>query len=106
MSIEPIYINIGGLIAMGFDATGKYLLTVSHSGQGVYSTDSWQKVGRSDSVVYPENGVSVGIAPIENERITVAEKNYETGELSITTPDNRFILHYHEGIIEIRPAIT
>ena len=101
----PIYLNIGGLVAIGFDATGKYLLTISHSGRGVYSTDSWERVGRDDAVVYPENGVASGIHPIENQPIVISEIDYETGELFATTPDNRFALKYFEGMIEIRSII-
>jgi len=32
-----IHIAIGGLVAAGFDATGQYLLVVSHAGRGVFS---------------------------------------------------------------------
>ena len=31
----PRHLFVGGLVAMGFDSAGKYLLTISHSGRGV-----------------------------------------------------------------------
>lgn len=104
--MNPIYLNVGGLVAMGFDSTGKFLLAVSHSGRGVYSTETWDKVGREQSESYPENGISIGIPPIDGERIAIKEIDYETGELSLITPDKRFSLHYREGMIEVRLVPT
>jgi hypothetical protein len=44
--VMPKHLFIGGLVAADFDSTGAYLLTVSHSGRGVFSTDSWERVAR------------------------------------------------------------
>ena len=30
------YLHIGGLVAAGFDPSGAYLLTITHSGRGVF----------------------------------------------------------------------
>ena len=60
---EIKYLHLGGLMAVGFDATGKYLLTVSHSGRGVFSTESWERVARDYELVYPEEGIALGIGP-------------------------------------------
>jgi hypothetical protein len=43
---ETKHLLVGGLVAMGFDNTGKYLLTVSHSGRGVFVTETWKPVAR------------------------------------------------------------
>lgn len=104
--MNSINLNVGGLVAMGFDATGRFLLTVSHSGRGVYSTHTWERVGRDSKIAYPESGISLGIPPVEGEPIAIQEINYETGELSLRTPDKKFTLYYIEGIIEVRPTAT
>jgi hypothetical protein len=42
-SSEPlVYLHVGGLVAVAFDETGRYLLTVSHAGRGVFDTATWQ----------------------------------------------------------------
>lgn len=104
--MNSTYLHVGGLVAMGFDSTSKFLLVVSHSGRGVYSTETWERVGRDPSSAYPENGISVGIPPIEGEKIAITEKNYDTGKLSLVTPDRKFRLHYCDGMIEVRPIST
>ncbi len=104
--MKPIYLSVGGLIAMGFDATGKYLLTVSHSGRGVFSTETWERVGRDVSLPYPDNNICVGIPPIKGEKVSIEELDYDTGKLSVTSPDLKFTLNYSEGIIEVCPVIT
>src|SRR5580765_832836 len=37
LMIDRKNLFIGGLLAVGFDASGEFLLAVSHSGRGVYS---------------------------------------------------------------------
>src|SRR5438270_11848300 len=66
-------LHVGGLVAVGFDPTARYLLTVSHSGRGVFDTVSWNRVARDVSIAYPENGVVEGIGPIAGQRIKVRE---------------------------------
>ena len=96
------YLNVGGLISAGFDPSGQYLLTISHSGRGVFSTDSWELVARDSDLAYPENGVGVGIGPIAGERIEVYEKDYEKDFLHMISPDGRFLLKYTGGRIEVK----
>jgi len=36
----PKYLFVGGLVAMGFDPSGKFLLTITHSGRGVFATET------------------------------------------------------------------
>jgi hypothetical protein len=69
------YLLIGGLVAMGLDPMEKFLLVVSHSGRGVYSTDSWSRICRDNNVIYPENGQIAGIGPIEGQIIKVSERS-------------------------------
>ena len=55
---------IGGLVAAGFDSTGRYRLTILHSGSGVYSTETWERVAPDYKPAYPHAGNAVGIGPI------------------------------------------
>ncbi len=54
-------LHIGGLVAAGFDPSGRFLLTVSHDGRGVYDTNNWERVARDYDLAYPENGYAIGI---------------------------------------------
>ena len=95
------HLNIGGLVAAGFDTSGEYLLAVSHSGRGVFSTQTWERVSRDNEISYPENGVAIGIGPIEGQPIAVAEIDHQTGKLDLISRDQRFSLGYNEGMIEV-----
>jgi hypothetical protein len=94
-------LHVGGLVAAGFDASGAYLLTVSHSGRGVFATDTWKRVARDSGPAYPTNGCAVGIGPIEGIAVGVKEKNYETGDLHLVSSDGSIVLDYDSGIITI-----
>ena len=93
------YLHVGGLVAMGFDPTGEYLLTVSHSGRGVYSTHTWERVARDPAWAYPENGHATGIGPIEGISIVVMEKDYSTDKLSLS--NGKVSLVYDDGAISV-----
>ena len=95
------YLLIGGLVAVGFDATGKFLLVVSHSGRGVFSTDTWQRVARDTKLAYLDAGVAIGIGPIAGESIRVTEMNYETGEVQVTCLDKHICLHCESSGIRV-----
>jgi hypothetical protein len=97
-------INLGGMVAGGFDDTGKYLLTVSHSGRGVFDSDTWERVARDSTTAYPEGGLSLGIGPLEGVTVRVHEIDYTTGVLQFMSPDNSKQLRYSEGMLEISPA--
>lgn len=90
---------VGGLVAAGFDASGKFLLTVSHSGRGVFAVGTWERIARDLELAYPQDGHVMGIGPIEGQRIEVKE-DYE-GALRLTSPDGRFDLSYADGTITI-----
>jgi hypothetical protein len=55
---EPLrYLHVGGLVAMRFDPSGEYLLRVSHSGRGVFSTRTWERVARDRNWRIPKTAV-------------------------------------------------
>ena len=92
---------IGGMIAGGFDPTGKFLLTVSHSGRGVFETGTWQRVARDSESAYPEGGAVPGIGPIAGVPVAVHEIDYDTEVLKFSPPDGRSSLRYSEGTLTI-----
>jgi hypothetical protein len=97
----PTYLNIGGLVAAGFNESGEYLLTVSHSGRGVFATGTWSRVARDGTVAYPIAGCVMGIGPIAGESVAVSEMNYQTEELSLSSPNGMFNLSYESGTVTI-----
>lgn len=62
--MEPAFLNIGGLVAIGFDQSGNYLLTVSHSGRGVFDRYPWNRVASTAMSRYASapHGPHAGIA--------------------------------------------
>src|SRR5687768_10422616 len=84
------YLHIGGLIAAGFDPSSSYLLTISHSGRGVFSTKTWERVAREYDETY--RGYGEGIGPIEGQEIPVVEMDYDTETFEVISPDGRFRL--------------
>ena len=95
------YLLVGGLVAAGFDPSGRFLLTVSHAGRGVFVVGSWQRVARDPALAYPENGHAIGIGPIEGVVVPVVELDYDTGRLLFASPDNAYQFAYEEGTISI-----
>jgi hypothetical protein len=83
---------VGGLVAMGFDATGRYLLTVTHSGRGVFYTPSWERVSRDTTPAYPTDGIAIGIGPIAGQKIKVQERDERRDRIEMQSPDGRFHL--------------
>ncbi len=99
--MNPIYLHVGGLFAMGFDPTGQFLLTVSHSGRGVFDVKTWQRVARDPKIVFPENGCMLGIGPIEDVKVDITEKNYTTDVLNLCSVDGALLLEYDAGCITV-----
>ncbi len=77
---------------MGFDVTSKYLLTVTHSGRGVFFTETWEPVARDATVAYPTDGRAIGIGPIDGQMIDVVERDESQRRIEIQSPDGRFRL--------------
>jgi len=102
----PKHLFIGGLVAAGFDTAGKYLLTVSVSGRGVFSTVTCERVARDTSVIYPDAGMIAGIGPLEGVSVSVQEIDYDTGVLRFTSPDGKLNFMYEEGTLEICETTT
>jgi hypothetical protein len=105
MPVEK-YIHVGGVIAMGFDPSGEYLLVISHTGRGVFSTKTWQRVARDEELAYPQGGRAIGIGPIEGMSIEITEKDYDTEQLQVTSPDGLISLDYDSGTITVSAAQT
>lgn len=99
---SPLFLLVGGLVAVGFDRTGQHMLTVSHSGRGVFSTKTWDRVARDPMLAYPEDSVAVGIGPIQGEKIPVAELDSDH-EIDVDTPDGTYRVHCASDGIRIEP---
>ncbi len=98
------YLHIGGLVAVGFDASGSYLLAITHSGRGVFSTRTWERVARNTELAYPVGGAGVGIGPIDGQPIPVTEMNYDTGNMRVVGPGGRFVLECESSGIAVVEA--
>lgn len=77
---------------MGFDATGKFLLTVTHTGRGVFTVGTWERVARDTKLAYPDAGKAVGIGPIDGQVIEVLERDERQDQITMQSPDGRFRL--------------
>jgi len=96
---NPKHLFVGGLVAMGFDPSGKFLLTVTHSGRGVFATETWERVARDPALAYPETGKAVGIGPIDGQVIDVQERDERREQIVMQSPDGRFrLLGESDGI--------
>jgi hypothetical protein len=95
------HLFVGGLVAAGFDPSGRFLLAVSHNGRGVFAVGTWERLARDTARVYPEDGRAIGIGPIEGVSVPVTEMNYDTDELRFTSPDGRYSFEYDSGTITI-----
>ena len=100
----PTYLHVGGLVAVGFDQTGAYLLTITHSGRGVFSTKTWKRLARDASLAYPEGGKGIGIGPIQGQQVTVTEMPFEIGHFTLTSPDGKIVLNCESDVISV--AVT
>jgi hypothetical protein len=95
----PKHLFVGGLVAMGFDPSGKFLLTVTHSGRGVFATETWERVARDPTLAYSDAGKAVGIGPIDGQVIDVQERDERRDQIDMQSPDGRFrLLGESEGI--------
>ncbi|HET6572477.1 MAG TPA: hypothetical protein VFG68_02660 [Fimbriiglobus sp.] len=95
------YLHIGGVVAVGFDPAGEYLLVITHSGRGVFSTRTWERVARSTELAYPMGGVGIGIGPIDGHAVPVTEMDYESGHMRVASPDGRIVLECESSGIAV-----
>ena len=98
------FLHIGGLVAAGFDPTGAYLLAISHSGRGVFSTKTWTKVARDGELAYPISGIGVGIGPIDGQRIAVSEMPFEIGRFILVSANGNITLVCESDGISVHVA--
>src|SRR5688572_14968105 len=99
------HLFIGGMVAGGFDPSGKYLLAVSHSGRGLFASDTWKRIARDAELAYPESGIAIGIGPLAGVLVKVREIDYTTGVLEFPSPDGALALRYSEGILTVSSRI-
>jgi hypothetical protein len=100
------YLHVGGLVAMGFDSTNRYLLTISHNGRGVFDSVTWNRISRDDAKAYPVRGVAIGIGPIDGQRIPVVEIDYQSGILEISNVKLNVKLSYEAGMVSVNSTGT
>ncbi|WP_138223354.1 hypothetical protein [Nibricoccus aquaticus] len=84
---RPTHLMIGGLVAMGFDASGRSLLTVSHSGRAVFAVETWQRVAHDTALAYPDEGVAIGIGPIEGKQVAVLSRDENKERIEMHSPE-------------------
>ena len=87
-----IYLHIGGLAAVGFDSTDEYLLTITHSGRGLFSTKTCRRVARDASLAYPESGTEL-VLPIDGKQVPVTETSFDNGAVTFTSRDGNITLN-------------
>ena len=89
---------------MGFDTTGKFLLTVSHSGRGVFAAGTWERVARDTKLAYADSGRAVGIGPLDGQVIEVLERDETRDQITMQSPDGRYqLLGESDGITITEP---
>jgi len=98
-------LHVGGLVAVGVDRSGRYLLTVSHAGRGVFDTSTWHRVARDATLAYPVDGHAIGIGPLAGQTIPVKEIDYDTSTLTDAVVGS-FVITYGEGDVTVKSAST
>jgi hypothetical protein len=88
-------------VAVGFDSTGEYLLTITHSGRGLFSTKTWRRVARDASVAYPESGTGIGIGPIDGQQVPLTEMSFDNGRVTFTSRDGSITLNCESDGISV-----
>jgi hypothetical protein len=100
---ETKYLLVGGLVAVGFDDSGSFLLTITHSGRGVFSTVTWERVARDYALAYPIEVVGVGIGPLDGQAIQVTGLDPDHS-IRVKSPDGRIELNCESSGIEVMKA--
>jgi hypothetical protein len=79
-------------------------LTITHSGRGVFSTETWERVARNTEPAYPEDGIGFGIGPIEGQAIRVTEMDLDREQMRLLSPDGRIVLECESSGIAVTIA--
>jgi hypothetical protein len=103
MCLARLY--VGGLVAVGVDPAGRYLLTVSHAGRGVFDTLTWQRVARDLELAYPIDGHAIGVGPLSAQRIPVVAVDHNTSTMSGAILGN-FRISYADGLLTVESSAT
>ena len=93
------FIRIEGLVAFGFDDNCSYLLAISRSGRSVFSTSTWMQLARDYRYACPVGGYSVGIGPLNGQRIPMVE--LDSDQASGDSFGNGALLNYASDGIEV-----
>ncbi len=86
---------------MGFDVTGSYLLTVSHSGRGVFSVGRWELLARDRTISCLVEGEAVGIGRVKGVVIRVVQRDENKERIKIESPDDKYELIGESDGIEV-----
>lgn len=87
------FLHIGGLVAVGFSVDGQYLLAISHSGRGVFSTSQWTRLWRDTELCYPADGLGIGGGPMQGQTVRVVEISSDQEPVEVSSPCNQCLLH-------------
>lgn len=86
------FLMVGGLVALGFDTSSRFLLVISHAGRGVYATGTWERVARDATVIYPNGDRVRGIGPIAGQDIAVVARDDAHERIELRSPDGQFFV--------------
>jgi len=108
---KPIQIPLGGLCELGISSDGTTLLTISHSGQGIFLIPNGECVARDPNPAYPTSNESKGIEqwsnvsyktsglwnPIDQSllpNLSTFAPNYDISDIRglAMTPNNQFLV--------------
>ncbi len=98
MKMETIF--AGGVVAIGVDSSSEWLIVVSHSGRGVFSLKTGERIARDPNSTYPNDGRIQGIGPISSQTILVKEE-YSEKEIILFSPNGRYKIVATSDHIEI-----
>jgi hypothetical protein len=98
-SMGKKHLLVGGVVAVGFDVSGRSLLVVSHSGRGLFAVDGWTRVARDLQVLYPNHGRIAGIGPLEGQEIEVIVRDENRSAVELHSPNGQFrVLLESDGV--------
>ena len=90
MATQSKHLLVGGLVAIGFDSSGEYLMVVSHSGRGVFAVGTWERVARDERTLYPTEGAIEGVGPLAGMKVAVDQRDQLRERVVLRSPDGRY----------------